>query len=220
LRGTDMGMDAERKEKVKIGVLGGTFDPVHLGHIGMAEEARQALGLAEVILVPAGQPVGKSSRRVTPAGQRIEMLRLAIIGRPYLKISYMEIERPGPSYTVDTLEAIRKRYSGRAEIYFILGWDSLAQLPGWHEPGRIVEMCSLVAVPRPGYPRPDLKALEKKVPGISNKVILLDKPLLDISATTIREKTARREVIDGLVPGLVAEYIKKHRLYVVEKQGV
>jgi len=208
-----MGMDAEREEKVKIGVLGGTFDPVHLGHIGMADEARKALDLAEVILVPAGQPVGKSARRVTPAEQRIEMLRLAIIGRPYLKISYMEIERPGPSYTVDTLDAIRKRYGGKAEIYFILGWDSLAQLPAWHDPGRIVQMCTLVAVPRPGYPRPDLKALRKKLPGVSKKVIFLDKPELDISATMIREKTAGREAIDGFVPGLVAAYINKNRLY-------
>lgn len=210
-------MDAETDEKVKIGVLGGTFDPVHLGHIGMADEARKALDLVEVIFVPAGQPVGKSARRVTPAGQRIEMLRLAIIGRPYLKISYMEIERPGPSYTVDTLDAIGKRYGGKAEIYFILGWDSLAQLPAWHEPERIAGLCTLVAVPRPGYPRPDLKALGKKIPGIAKKVIFLKNPQLDISSTTIREKTARREAIEGLVPGLVAEYIKKHRLYIVEK---
>jgi len=210
-------MDAETGQKVKIGVLGGTFDPVHLGHLAMADEARKALDLAEVIFVPAGQPVGKSGRRVTPAEQRIEMLRLAITGRPYLKISNLEIERPGPSYTVDTLDAIRKHYGGKAEIYFILGWDSLAQLPGWHEPVRIVGLCSLVAVPRPGYRRPDLKALEKNMPGISQKVIFLDRPELDISATMIREKTARREAIDRFVPGLVAEYIKKHRLYIAGK---
>ena len=210
-------MDAETGQKVKIGVLGGTFDPVHLGHLAMADEARKALDLAEVIFVPAGQPVGKSGRRVTPAEQRIEMLRLAITGRPYLEISNLEIERPGPSYTVDTLDAIRKHYGGKAEIYFILGWDSLAQLPGWHEPGRIVGLCSLVAVPRPGYRRPDLKALEKNMPGISQKVIFLDRPELDISATMIREKTARREAIDRFVPGLVAEYIKKHRLYIAGK---
>ncbi len=203
---------------MKVGVLGGTFDPVHLGHIGMAEEARKALGLAEVIIVPAGQPIAKSSERIiTPAAQRIEMLRLALIGKPYLKISYREIERPGPSYTVDTIDAIRKRYGGKAGIYFILGWDSLAQLADWREPARIVEMCHLVAVPRPGYSRPDLDDLEKKIPGISRKVTFIDKPSLDISATMIREKVARREAIDQLVPGLVAQYIKKHRLYVVKK---
>jgi nicotinate-nucleotide adenylyltransferase len=214
LRRTDLGVDSAREEKVKIGVLGGTFDPVHLGHIVMAEEARKELGLAEVIVVPAGQPMAKSTGHVTLAEKRIEMLRLAIIGKPHLKISYMDIERPGPSYTVDTIDAIKKRYGGKAEIYFILGWDSLAQLPDWREPGRIVEMCYLVAVPRPGWSKPDLEAMEKNIPGISQKVTFIDKPNLDISATMIREKVARREAIDQLVPGLVAEYIKKHRLYI------
>jgi nicotinate-nucleotide adenylyltransferase len=207
-------MDSIPEEKVKIGVLGGTFDPVHIGHIKMAEEARKALDLAEVIFVPAGQPVGKSSDVVTPAGQRVEMLRLALVGKPNFKISYMEIERPGPSYTVDTLEAIKKRYGGKAEIYFILGYDSLAQLPDWREPGRIVAMCHLVAAPRPGSLRPGVKALEKSVSGISRKLVFLDEPNLDISATIIREKVVRREAIDQLVPGLVADYIKKHRLYI------
>jgi len=202
---------------MKIGVLGGTFDPVHLAHISMAEEARKALDLAEVIVVPAGQPITKPGDRVTPAGQRIEMLRLALTGKPYLKISYMEIERPGPSYTVDTVDALRKRYGNKAELYFILGWDSLAQMPGWREPGRIVAMCHLVAVPRPGWPRPGLEALDEKLPGISQKVTFLDRPNLDISATMIREKVSKGEAIDSLVPGLVAEYIKKHKLY-VERQ--
>jgi nicotinate-nucleotide adenylyltransferase len=198
---------------MKIGVLGGTFDPVHLGHIKMAEEVREALGLAEVIIVPAGQPMSKSTDRVTPAEQRIAMLRLAVVGKPHLKVSYMEIERPGPSYTVDTIAALKKRYGGKAEIYFILGWDSLAQLAEWREPGRIIEMCFLVAVPRPGFTRPGLAALEKGIPGISKKVIFMEKPRLDISATVIREKVARHEAIDRFVPGLVAEYIQKHRLY-------
>lgn len=203
---------------MKIGVLGGTFDPVHLGHVRMAGEARQALGLAEVIFVPAGQPMLKSiDRAITPAGQRVEMLRLALIGKPYFKISYLEIERPGPSYTVDTLEAFTKRYAGKAGLYFILGWDSLVQLTDWKEPGRIVAMCHLVAVPRPGYSRPDLTVLEKKIPGISPKVTFLDKPNLDISATMIREKLVRGEAIDRLVPGPVAEYIKKHRLYLKQE---
>jgi nicotinate-nucleotide adenylyltransferase len=202
-----------REEKVKVGVLGGTFDPVHLGHIGMAEEARKALDLAEVIFVPAGQPVGKLGDVVTPATQRVEMLRLALIGKPYFNISYMEIERPGPSYTVDTLDAIKKRYGGKTEIYFILGFDSLAQFTDWREPARIVAMCFLVAVPRPDYPRPDVKALGKRIAGISRKIIFLDEPNLDISATRIREKIVRREAIDQLVPGLVADYIKEHGLY-------
>lgn len=198
---------------MKIGVLGGTFDPVHLGHLKMAEEAKEALGLAEVILVPAGQPMSKAADRVTPPEQRARMLRLAVAGKPHLKVSDMEIERPGPSYTVDTIAALKKRYGGKAEIFFILGYDSLAQLPEWHEPGSIIGMCTLVAVPRPGYPRPRLAALENSLPGISQKVVFLDKPRLDISGTAIREKVRKHEAIDKLVPRLVGEYIRKHGLY-------
>jgi nicotinate-nucleotide adenylyltransferase len=198
---------------MKIGVLGGTFDPVHLGHIAMAEEARDTLGLTEVMIVPAGQPISKSADRITPTEQRIEMLRLAVDGRPHLKVSYMEIERAGPSYTVDTIAELKKRYGGKDEIYFILGWDSLTQMADWREPGRIIEMCYLAAVPRPGWQRPSLEALEKTIQGITKKVVFMDKPRLDISATVIREKVARGETIDGLVHGPVAEYIKKHKLY-------
>jgi nicotinate-nucleotide adenylyltransferase len=198
---------------MKIGVLGGTFDPVHLGHIAMAEEARDWLGLAEVIIVPAGQPMSKSSGRITPAKHRIAMLRMAVAGKPHLKVSAMEIERPGPSYTVDTIAALKRHYGEKDEIYFILGWDSLAQVADWREPGRIVEMCYLAAVPRPGWSRPGLEALEGVIPGITKKVVFMDKPRLDISASAIREMAAQGESIDRLVPKEVAEYIKKHKLY-------
>jgi nicotinate-nucleotide adenylyltransferase len=197
---------------MKIGVLGGTFDPVHLGHIKMAEEARDSLGLGEVIIVPAGQPMSKSTERITPAKHRIEMLRLAVAGRPQLKVSSIEIERPGPSYTVDTIAALKKQYGIQDEIYFILGWDSLAQFADWREPERIIGMCYLAAVPRPGWPRPSLEDLEKDIPGISKKVVFIDKPRLNISASGIREMAARGESIDRLVPGPVADYIKKHKL--------
>ena len=198
---------------MKIGVLGGTFDPVHLGHILMAEEAMKSLGLAEVLLVPAGQPISKMKEQLTPAEHRLQMLRLAVAERPHLKVSTMELERPGPSYTVDTITELRKKYGSKDELLFILGWDSLAQLPNWREPARIIGMCSLVAVPRPGFPRPDLKALEKNIPGISKRVVFLEKPRADISATDIRKKVARGKSIDHLVPAPVAEYIEKHKLY-------
>jgi nicotinate-nucleotide adenylyltransferase len=197
----------------RIGVLGGTFDPVHLGHIMIAEEAKAALDLAEVLLVAAGQPMSRSNETVTPARHRLEMLRLAAEGKPDLKISTMEIERKGPSYTVDTITEMKKIYKRDDEIYFILGWDSLAQLPDWHEPSRLLNSCFLVAVPRPGWSRPNLKTMEGVLPGISKKVIFLDRPRVDISATVIRELAAKGEPIGHLVPGKVAEYIKKNRLY-------
>jgi nicotinate-nucleotide adenylyltransferase len=203
---------------MKIGVLGGTFDPVHLGHIMMAEEARKSLGLKEVLLVPAGQPMTRSNERITSAEHRLRMLRLAAAGSPHLKVSTIEVERPGPSYTVDTITELRRKYGSKDEVFFILGWDSLAQLPIWREPARIVSMCILVAVPRPGWPQPDLKALEKDILGIAKRVVFLENPRVDISATAIREKVARGESIDHLVPGPVAEYIKEHSLYKAEQE--
>ncbi|OGO30378.1 MAG: nicotinate (nicotinamide) nucleotide adenylyltransferase [Chloroflexi bacterium RBG_16_56_11] len=206
-------MDGDGREGVKHGVLGGTFDPVHLGHIKMAEEARVALGLRGVILVPAGQPMTRTQRGLTPAAQRLEMLRLALAANPHLVVSTIEIDRPGPSYTVETIDALRRQFGSGDELYFILGWDSLAQIAQWREPSRIIEMCSLAAIPRPGYTRPDLDKLEADVPGIKRRVIFLEEPRLDISAMEIREKVSRGEAIDHLVPGPVAEYIKKHKLY-------
>lgn len=199
---------------MKIGVLGGTFDPVHLGHIGVAEAARDALGLAEVIMVPAGQPVYKTENQVTPASHRLAMLRVAVKGKTGLKVSTMEVERLGPSYTIDTIVELKKKYGDKAEIYFILGWDSLEQLPEWREASSLVAMCRLVAVPRPGSPPPDMKILENRIPGVTQKVIFLEEPHIDISATDIRDMAERGEPIDGLVPAPVAKYIKKHSLYI------
>lgn len=204
---------ATGKSGKKIGILGGTFDPVHLGHMMMAKEAKEALELDEVILIPAGQPPFKTSETVTPAPQRLEMLRLAAAGTDYLKVSNVEIEREGPSYTADTIAEIKKHMEAGGEIYFILGWDSLAKLPTWHEASRIIGMCTLAAVPRPGHSKPRVRSLESALPGISKKVIFLDKPRVDISATEIRETAARGEPIEHLVPKPVAAYIKKNRLY-------
>lgn len=198
---------------MKVGVLGGTFDPVHLGHIAMAEEARKALALDEVVLVPAGRPVYKSAGEVAPASDRLEMLRLASAGRPYLKISTMELDRPGPSYTVDTLSTMKQQYGSKAGLYFILGWDSLAQFGGWRGPDKIIKMCILVAVPRPGFTRPDAEALEKVVPGIKDKLIYLDRPEMDIGATVIRKMASSGRSIDRFVAAPVAAYIKEHKLY-------
>lgn len=198
---------------MSIGVLGGTFDPVHRGHIMMAEEAREALALAGVWLVPAGQPMSKTGQCVTSAEDRLAMVRLAAAGRPWLKVSTMEIERPGPSYTVDTIAALRTQYGHADEIYFILGWDSLEQLPTWHEPARLISLCRLAAVPRPGHPRPDMRAMEEAIPGISGKVTFLDRPCVDISASVIRDMVGRGEPVEHLVPGKVAAYIKKRGLY-------
>ena len=198
---------------MKIGILGGTFDPIHRGHLAIAEEASTRLELAEVYFVPAALPPLKEGNNILPAGQRVEMVRLAITGHPHLKLSTVEIDRPGISYTVDTLVQLKDIFGPENDLFFIIGIDSLAQLPRWREPLRIIQMCRLVAFPRPGYQIPDLNLLEAAIPGIMERVTLLDKPLMDISATEIRERVLQGRSITDLVPGPVAEYIKKHKLY-------
>ncbi len=198
---------------MKIGVLGGTFDPIHTGHLVLAEEVRLRLGLAEVLFVPAGRPWLKSGTPISPAEHRVRMVRLAIAGRPYFKLSTMEVDRPGPSYTVDTMLKLKSQLASGEELYFILGWDNLEELPRWHEPKRLIELCRLVAVPRVGCPVPDLKTLEADVPGLFKRVIMLDKPEIDISASVIRERVARGLSIEHLVPEAVGKYIREQKLY-------
>jgi len=198
---------------MNIGVLGGTFDPIHKGHLLLAEEVRARLNLVEVLFVPAGQPWLKVDSLISPAEHRVEMVRLAIADKPYFKLSTMEIERAGPTYTVDTIAELKARLGTANELFFILGWDNLAELPQWRQPSRLISMCRLVAVPRPGYPLPDLKALEASIPGLSQRVTLMGKPEVDISATEIRDRVARGLSIRHFVPRPVGEYIRQHKLY-------
>lgn len=199
---------------MNIGVLGGTFDPIHNGHIVVAEEARARLDLAEVLFVPAGQPWLKEDSPILAAEHRIHMVRLAIADKPFFKLATIEIDRPGPSYTVDTITELQAQLGAGDELFFILGWDNLAQLPRWREPSRLIRMCRLVAVPRPGYPLPDLNSLEAIIPGLSQRLVILDKPEIDIGATEIRERVVQGLSIGHLVPEPVDEYIRQHKLYI------
>ncbi len=198
---------------MKLGVLGGTFDPVHNGHLAIAREVRVRLALDEVLFVPAGCPWLKAARPVSPAERRIEMLRLALEREPHFRLSTLEIDRGGPTYTIDTIRELKERLGSGDELYFILGADSLSELPKWRQPETIIRLCTLVAVPRPGYSFPDLAAMEKAIPGIGRRVIWLDAPNIDISATEIRDRLARGESIKDLVPGPVADYIREQGLY-------
>ena len=199
---------------MNIGVLGGTFDPVHNGHLILAEEARARLNLTEIIFVPAGHPWLKADRPISPAEHRLQMLRLAIADKPYFKLSTLEIERAGPSYTIDTITELQGQLGRGNELFFILGWGSLAELPQWRDAVRLIKLCYLVAVPRPGYSLPDIKALETVIPGLSQRVVLMDKPEIDISASEIRNRVAQGLSIRHLVPDAVDRYIKQQRLYI------
>jgi len=201
---------------VNIGVLGGTFDPIHMGHLIVAEEARIKLGFSEVLFVPAGQPWLKLDRTITPAVHRVEMVRRAIADNPHFKLSTLEVERPGPSYTVDTLAMLRKQLGREASFFFILGRDALAELPLWKEAEKLVQLCRLVVAPRLGSK--DLKHLEKIIPGLLDKVIQLDMPVIGISSSGIRQRLAQGLPIRYLVPSEVEKYITKQKLYLTSER--
>ncbi len=196
---------------MNIGVLGGTFDPIHIGHLVVAEEARIKLGFSEVLFVPAGQPWLKLDRNITPAVHRVEMVRRAIADNPHFKLCTLEVERPGPSYTVDTLTMLKKQLGSEASLFFVLGRDTLAELPLWKEPKKVVQLCRLVVAPRLGSK--DLKHLKTEIPGLLDKVIQLDMPVIGISSSGIRQRIAQGLPIRYLVPAAVGEYITEHKIY-------
>jgi len=196
---------------VNIGVLGGTFDPIHIGHLVVAEEARIKIGFSEVLFVPAGRPWLKLDRNITPAVHRVEMVRRAIADNPHFKLCTLEVERPGPSYTVDTLTMLKKQLGSEASLFFILGRDTLSGLPLWKEPEKVVQLCRLVVAPRLGSK--DLKHLEKAIPELLDKVIQLDMPLIGISSSGIRQRIAQGLPIRYLVPAEVEKYITGQKIY-------
>lgn len=196
---------------MNIGVLGGTFDPIHMGHLVVAEEARIKLGLREVLFVPAGQPWLKQDRDITPAVHRVEMVHRAIADNPHFKLSTLEVERTGPSYTVDTLTLLQKQLGSEASLFFILGRDTLAELPLWKEPKKLVQLCRLVVPPRLGSR--DLRHLEEAIPGLLERVIRLAMPVIGVSSSEIRQRIAQGLPIRYLVPHEVEKYIAERKIY-------
>ena len=192
-----------------IGVMGGTFDPVHLGHLAVAEEAREVLGLERILFVPAGQPPHKPAVEISPVEHRVAMVELAIADNPAFELSRIEVDRAGPSYTVDTVEALARD----ADVTLILSAETFAELPTWHEPERLFEAGHLAVVPREGYPAPDPAWLAATFPGREDRVIYLDAPHLGVSSTAIRDKVAAGRSIRYLVPTTVGAYITANNLY-------
>jgi nicotinate-nucleotide adenylyltransferase len=199
---------------MNIGVFGGTFDPIHTGHVVIAEEARLRLGLSQVVFIPAGDPWLKHDRVISPITHRLEMIKLAIGSNPHFKVSTVDLYRAGPSYSVDTLTDLNHELGETASFYLILGLDTMAQFAEWREPQRIIEMCRLVAAKRPGATELDVAALERRVPGISRRLILLDNPEIGTSSSEVRERVAKGLSIRNLVPDAVERYIREHGLYV------
>ncbi len=204
---------------MNIGVLGGTFDPIHSGHLVIAKEARKKFNCLKVLFVPAGQPWLKADREITPAFHRVEMVRRAIAGKNDFELSTVEVDRTSPSLSVETVAILQKKLGKGAELFFLVGWDSLAGLYQWKEPSRLVKMCKLVAVNRPGFRRPDLKVLESSVPGVSESVVWLDIEPINLSSSDIRKRVARGLPIHGMVPEAVEIYIKENNLYRKQKKA-
>jgi nicotinate-nucleotide adenylyltransferase len=198
---------------MKTGILGGTFDPVHNAHLMIAGEALKRLELDEILFIPTSHTPLKEDTIITPVEHRLKMLELAVAGNPAFRLSGIEIDRAGISYTVDTIAALKQSLGNGSELYFITGLDSLVTLPQWKEPGRIIRMCRLVTVRRPGYEVPDIDKLEKDIPGISESLIILDDPAPDVSATDIRKRVAAGLSISHLVPIPVEQYIHEKGLY-------
>ena len=196
-----------------IGILGGTFDPIHSGHLLIAEVVRNALQLEKVLFVPAGDPPHKQQQKKTAARHRVKMVELAIESNPYFSLSTVDLERPGPHYSIDTVRLIRARYNLSSEhCFFIVGGDSLVDLPTWHKPEKLIEMCRLAVVHRPGY-RPDVSQLEQVIPGVVSRLDWVTAPAIDLAASEIRARAQRGESIRYQVPEVVAKYIKEQGLY-------
>jgi nicotinate-nucleotide adenylyltransferase len=195
----------------RLGLMGGTFDPIHHGHLAAAEECREALGLEHVVFVPNRQPPHKKSYPVTDAEHRYNMCVLATASNAYFSVSRVELSRPGPSYTVDTLRTFRAALGEEVELFFITGADAVLEILSWRAPDAILQECWLVAVHRPGF---DLRRLEG-VLGAERaaRIITVAMPGLDISSTELRRRVAAGRSIKYLTPEPVEAYIHKLGLY-------
>jgi len=196
---------------VKLGVLGGTFDPIHLAHLVLAERAYEQMGLDQVLWLPAGDPWRKADRAVSPAEHRLAMVRLAIRGNPAFQVCSLELERDGPTYSVDTLAELGQEHPD-SELVFLLGWDALEDLPNWREPERLIQLARLAVASRSGEQlTPD--KLERLLPGLAARVVWIEMPRLDISGTELRRRAAAGASLRYLVPEGVEAYIREQGLY-------
>ena len=204
---------AESGAARRIGILGGTFDPPHIGHLWLASLAADALGLGRVLLMPAARPPHKGGRAIGNAADRVMMTRLAITGDPLLDLTLVEMERPGPSFTVDSLVQLRATLGPDAGLVLIMAADSLAEIDTWREPDRLLELAEWAIGPRPGAPQPDREALRERFGAAASRIHLLEGPSLDVSSSEIRRRVAAGRSIRYLVPRAVEELIADRGLY-------
>ncbi|MFN8467692.1 MAG: nicotinate-nucleotide adenylyltransferase [Caldilineaceae bacterium] len=196
----------------RIGVLGGTFDPIHIGHLILAEEAWFQLRLDRIYLAPAGNPPHKRGRRMAPVEDRLCMAELATADVDYALISRIDADRPGPHYTSDLVRLLQQQVGPGTDIYFLMGMDSLRDLPTWHEAQWLVDNARLAALSRHDVEL-DWAALEAALPGVRSRVTILDMPELEIASHVIQQRVRNGQPIRHMVPRAVEAYIMKHGLY-------
>lgn len=210
-----------------IGIFGGTFDPIHFGHLRLAEEMAEGLGLERVLFIPAGQPPHRGAPR-TAAAHRLEMVRRAVVGNPRFAVDAREVQSPRPSYTVDTLTTLRAELGEEQPLWLLLGSDAFLELPTWHEWRQLFDLAHIAVAARPGarllqsdaMPEILKKEVSQRQPtdgpvsGPAGSVLLRQTPPLDISATAIRDTLARHGSARYLLPDAVLDYIYEHQLYI------
>ncbi|NOZ06283.1 MAG: nicotinate-nucleotide adenylyltransferase [Chloroflexi bacterium] len=196
----------------RVGILGGTFDPIHIGHLFIAEEVYAALKLEKVYFVPAGEPPHKLDEHVTPIRHRVAMVKAAIADNAHFALSLIDANRQGPSYSIDMVRLFRQTGQGDCKVYFIMGIDSLLDLPHWHRPEVLMRLCELVVVTRPGY-RQNLEDLGRALPGLGERVQFIHSPGMDVSSSDIQRRVHNGQPIRYLVPIGVEQYIREHGLY-------
>lgn len=205
----DLGADGR---PVRLGIMGGTFDPIHIGHLACAEQAREAFGLDAVVFIPAGKPAFKLKRDVTPAEQRFEMCRLAVQGNPAFDVSRIEIDRPGVTYTADTLRQLREHYPGNVALFFIMGADAVCSILKWRESAAIASMAELIAATRPGYALSEETRLTIERSG-NFRIHMLEATGLAVSSSYLRARVQAGLSIRYLTVQRVLDYIAAHGLY-------
>lgn len=201
------------RKTLRLGVMGGTFDPIHFGHLVTAEEALVQFNLDRVLFMPTGRPVRKTHRYVSSAEDRYLMTVIATASNPDFEVSRLEVDRPGETYTVDTMAALRDMYGPKAELFFITGADAVREILTWKDAERFGELCTFIAATRPGF-EPDVTAPLAAGADVSlPRVEYMEVPALAISSSDIRERVAGRRPVRYLLPEAVAAYIEKNGLY-------
>lgn len=201
----------------RIGISGGTFDPIHYGHLIITEEARERFSLDKVLFIPSGKPPHKVDTKVTEQEHRLNMVSLAVGTNPHFEVSNIEMERKGYIYTVDTLMQLRRVYGDKAKLFFIIGADIVWDLLKWKDPRRLFGLCEFIVAFRPGYDGNDfIGEIEKLRTEYNTKIHIAETPLMEISSTDIRERIRNKRSVKYLVPESVERYIYDNNLYVNE----